>query len=864
MITVTINGQGIKLEKPVTILEAANMLGIKIPVFCNYPGLEKYGGCRMCLVEIEKMPRLQTSCTLNVTDGMVVRTESEEIAKARKGTLEFLLINHPLDCPVCEKAGECELQDNTLKYGAAEGRFLEGKRKYPENLDDPLIARNTERCILCTRCIRMCDGVQGASALTIRARGDHSVVEPFSGSVFDCDYCGNCITVCPVGALLSKPHRHTYRPWQMEKNIKSVCGFCGVGCSMTLQVRSNKLIRTLPELGLGINNGILCSLGRFGYDYVQSSERLTKPLIRKDGKLEEASWDDALTMVAERLREIKSEHGSESIGGIASARCTNEENYLFQKLFRAGLGSNNIDSIANTGFGIAQRCIEKMIGKGSTANPISGIKDSDTIIVIGGDPVHITPVLGIQVRDAHMNGSKVITIGYTPGLDRFKTHGLSIYPFTEGTLLRAMLAELDKTKEKPGKNKDIESRIKEIATAPFADIEGICGIKGDVFSSAMKDISEASSISVVAGPDIVRRSDGMTNIFLLSCLSYRLNARLYLLAEKPNEQGLIDAGCMPDALPGGRPLDDEGSRKLCEDPWRCNITSTPGLTLPEMISASNSGSMKAMYIMGENPVYNLPDGNHIKSSLESLEFLVVQDIFMTETAEIADVVLPSMSWAEKDGTYTNLERRIQRLGKALEGDGMEDWKILAEIGGRIGVHMPYKSSSDIFNEISKVSPIHEGLTYSDIEKGTDLWPYKGKAPEPHSAGAAFQGIAASCVPAKRDSLYLLIERHMFHSGTMSRHSEYLNGIYKGPCAKISPENAKRLGITDGESVVIKSGAGHINLPLKTDKCVPDNMVVLTNYYKEKGGLSLVTLRIDPVTKALCLNGIEVTIEKAGQ
>ena len=289
MITVTINDREIKFDKAVTILEAARSGGIKIPTLCFFEGLEKFGGCRLCLVEVEKLPRLQTACTVMVTDGMVVRTETDAIIRARKAMLEFLLINHPLDCPYCDKSGECELQDLVAQYGAEEGRFAEGKRRHPESFDDPIIVRNMERCVTCTRCVRMCDGVQRASAITVTGRGDHSFVEPFSGGRYDCEYCGNCLTVCPVGAIMSRLHRHSYRAWFVEDEIETLCGFCGVGCSMILQMRENTILRAIPRMGMGINKGLLCARGRFGYDIIESNRRLTTPLVRKNGELKAVS-----------------------------------------------------------------------------------------------------------------------------------------------------------------------------------------------------------------------------------------------------------------------------------------------------------------------------------------------------------------------------------------------------------------------------------------------------------------------------------------------------------------------------------------------------------------------------------------------
>ncbi|MDA8087576.1 MAG: 2Fe-2S iron-sulfur cluster-binding protein [Nitrospiraceae bacterium] len=358
MMTLTINGRKVELEAPVTILEAAKRNGIDIPTLCHHPALELWGGCRMCLVEVEKMPRLQTACTVRVADGMAVRTETPRVVAARKAILEFLLINHPLECPTCDKAGICALQDLTVRYGAVAGRFEEGKRVFPEVVDDPVIVRNMKRCIMCTRCVRMCDGVQGASAIGVIEKGARSHIEPFSGGRYNCEYCGNCLAVCPVGAIMSKLHRYTYRPWQMEKTVKTICSFCGVGCTLRLEVRDESIKRVSAEFGDGVNNGLLCGRGRFGYEYVDSPERLKTPMIRRDGRLERATWDEALDYAAGRLLEIKKENGGGAIGGIAGGRATNEEIYLFQKLLRAGFGSNNIDSIARLGLLPAQKILE--------------------------------------------------------------------------------------------------------------------------------------------------------------------------------------------------------------------------------------------------------------------------------------------------------------------------------------------------------------------------------------------------------------------------------------------------------------------------------------------------------------------------
>jgi NADH-quinone oxidoreductase chain G len=862
MIKVTINAKEIRLEKPVTVLEAAKMAGIKIPTLCHYPGLENYGGCRLCLVEVEKMPKLQTSCTLMVTDGMVVRTESDEIARARRAMLEFLLINHPLECPYCDKAGECDLQDLTVQYGPPIGRFAEGKRRHPESFDDPLIVRNMERCILCTRCIRMCDGVQGAFAITVTGRGNRSFVEPFSGGRYNCEYCGNCLTVCPVGAIMSRLHRHVYRAWQVEEKIKVLCPYCGVGCSMMLQVRSDSILRTLPEPEIGINHGILCARGRFGYGYVQSPERIRRPLIRKENGLEEVSWDEAIRYVSDRLLDIKTRYSGDAIGGIASPRCTNEENYLFQKLLRAGLNSNNIDSTVRFSIAPLQRYIEDVMGQGASANIMSGVVNSEAIIILGGDPVHINPVFGIKIREAFKKGVKVLTIGHMPGLQRFSSFRVNPYPYTEGILIGLFVSELLKMRNLSGENIPFEERMKSYSYPERSDLEEVCGIKFEDIEEIIRELNGLQSISIIIGPDIVTRTDMRSLIFLITSLCYILNARVFLLSERPNEQGVIDMGCLPDMLPGERPVEVDSFRTKFEAFWSASIPDKPGMSILEMIEAARSGRLKALYIMGENPAFNLPDKGYITEALKNLDLLVVQDIFMNETAEYAHVILPALTWSEKEGTFTNLERRIQRSRKAITAQGLEDWKIIAEIGKRLGLRMDYSSSSDIMAEISRVSPLYAGLTYDDLETEFNLWPYKGE-PLRHKLGSGDWPLTELWRPLKRDSLYLTLEKHMFLSGTLSRHSSALNSIYERPVARISPEVASRFGIEGGDLIRIENERGDITVEASIDKTLSNSVVMLSNNFRDFGALSMVPFMMDPITKVFSINGIEVTIRKAG-
>ncbi len=853
MITLTINSEEVRLEEPVSILEAAGSAGIKIPTLCNHELLKPFGGCRLCVVDVERMPKLVNSCSINAADGMIVKTESEEISRVRRSMLEFLLINHPLDCAYCDKAGECELQDAVMQYGPPSGRFMEEKRKVPESHEDPVLARNMERCIVCSRCVRMCDEVQGASAIGMINRGGRTVVEPFSSKSFDCEYCGNCLTACPVGSILSRQYMHNYRPWQMDSRTKTVCAYCGVGCSFVTQVRDEAIVRVAPEAGLGLNNGLLCSKGMFGFDFTTSARRIKKPLIRKNGNLVESTWDEALDFVALRLKEIKDERGGDAIAGIASSRCTNEENYIFQKFLRMVCGSNNIDSISRTGYAAAQKYFENLLGQGISANIISGLKNSETILVLGGDPTAVNPVLGISIRAAAGKGAHVVVIGHAPGLDRFSEIVISPPDFREAELIEALLIDIYGVKGKRSENNIMDRSISELS-------EGISG-KIDIngYNELREILLNSSSISIVLGMDLVQRSDGHRSLFALAGLTYLLEARLYLLSERPNEQGLIDSGCVPDMLPGGRLLSIPDFRRRYENAWGGPVPELEGRTLMEIIEAAGNKEIRAIYVMGDNPVYNLPDSQYVRKSLGSLDLLVVQDIFLSETAELADVVLPARGWSEKTGTYTNLERRIQLLRKVVNVSyGKDDWKIISDISSKMGYEMDYTDAEGIMEELARVSPLYRNLTYSEIAEKENLWPYYG---EP------LRGELKELPPLTRDSndfgddLYLAIERPLFHSGSLSNSSSALLKISPEPMIKIGPSHAGRLNISDGDMVSVSTDRGSLDMKICIDKTLKGNILLMSNNYKGKGVCQLLCYNLDHITKAPGIEGCKVSIRK---
>ena len=851
LVTVTINGRKLEIPPGTTVLRAARTAGISVPSLCDYELLAPIGACRMCLVEVEGMKRLQTACTLLPADGMAVTTESEVLSKARRDVLELLLINHPLDCPFCDKSGECDLQDMVLKYGPAVGRYSEEKRHVPSSYEDPLLATNMERCIACERCVRLCEDVQGVSALTMVGRGGSTRMEPFSLESFDCEYCGNCLPACPVGAILSTGQMHNYRPWQMDRNIETVCGHCGVGCQLVVQVRDESIARIDSKTTLGINRGLLCSLGRFGNEYVGAEKRLTAPLIRRGGTLEECTWEEAIAFVADRLTAVKERHGGAAIAGIASPRCTNEENYVFQKFLRVGCGSNNIDSVSRLGFAAAQRVLEDLLGTGITANELGAIDGCDAILIAGGDPTVINPILGLAVRQAGRGGARIGVLGRAPGLDRF-SHVAVVAEFAEEpAVLEALLAGV--AAERAFSDKRVEQAMDgllENVQASDTEYEGLAELTELLLA--------ATSPAIVIGPELVQRSDGHRALLAVAGLVNCLQARLYLQSEGANEQGLIDVGCVPDRLPGGIPISEARHRGSFEERWGGSIPEAPGLSLMEIVEAAGT-KIRALYVMGENPVFKLPKSSSVSDAFESIELLVVQDIFLNETGRVADVVLPAQAWSERDGTYTNFEGRVQRTRKAVAPrSGRADWKIVCDVATAMGHPMEFADAADIMDELARMSPLHEGLSYANLDG-------RGHLVRRKTAPRAMELFTVPPVRAERrwegNGAYLGVEKVLFHSGTTSRHAPALLQICPQATAKLGLGFASDLGIEEGDRVRLSTAQGSVTVPVEIDPSIRDHGVLLSNHFEGKGALSLLDYTLDPVTKAPGIEACEVSVEK---
>jgi NADH-quinone oxidoreductase chain G len=837
MITINIDGRQIKLKEQVTILEAARSAGIRIPTLCHHDLLKPYGGCRLCLVEVEKVPKLQTSCTLKATDGMVVHTHSKDVLEARKAILEFLLINHPLECPVCDKAGICDLQDWAMMCGPTLGRFAEKKREMTENLSDPLIVRNTRRCIACTRCVRMCGEVQKAYAISMVRRSGRTAVEPFSGGVFDCEYCGNCISVCPVGALTSRTERFTFRPWMVEKEVDTICSFCGVGCNLTLKVRGNAIVGVAPGKKKEVNDRLLCNRGMHGSDFVSGPERIRTPLVRQDGQLASVTWDEALALTASGLKEIKEKYGGDAIAGIISCRCTNEDHFVFRELFRNVLQSDNIDTSSGLYYAYARTIFEKLIGPDAVTHPLDAISSADGIIVLGGDPTSISPVFGLKIRDAAHKGIPVVTVGHMPGFKFLQTIRVAVHPDTETSFLHELVSSLLRERQPEDINPSLLPVLERIGRSnPDISREAAANY-GEALDLSARALS-GSSPSIVVGPDIVRRTEGHTNLLLIACLSVLTGGKLHLITDLPNEAGAFTFGRGFTGTSVG------GNRKL---------------GMMEIFDAAASQGIRALYIMGENVLLSLPDAGRLKKALSMPELVIVQDSFFTETAELAHVLLPSLSWAERDGTYTNMEGRTQRLLRALDASGKEDWKIVAEISRRLGYEMNYNEEKDIFSRMASVESCYHDLSFGNLEcsdRGQDS--VRSESSGTQKVVEFSFSSKAGGQPVREGAVLAAIDYPLRGWGNMERRSAALSSIASRPYARIGTGLASALSLSEGDRIALSGNIGEIEVETVIDIGVPAETVMVPVFLVPE----IMEWKMNPFTKTPVLDTTEIEVRRA--
>jgi NADH-quinone oxidoreductase subunit G len=743
-ISFTIDGRPVTTTAGTLVIEAAKAQGIEVPSFCYYPGLALQAACRMCLVEVEKMPKLQTACTLVATDGMVVKTTTDQVHKARKDMIEFLLSNHPLDCPVCDKGGECELQDMTFRYGLDKTRFVEEKLHTPEQKWSPLVYYDAPRCILCFRCVRVCDEGMDVKALGVGARGVLSVILPNKPDELACEECGMCIDICPVGALTSGTYRYQTRPWEMTY-VPEPCTHCSNGCKTTLSVRNNEILRANNRDHSGINGEFLCAKGRFGFDFTSNPERVRQPLVRRNGRLEPASWEDALEEVARRLKQVHVAHGGGAIGVIGSNHTTNEENYLLNRFARVTLGTNNLDHHRTADYvGLAAALGPR--AKDSLAT-MADVYNAPAMLLVANDVTQQNPLAAWQIRSG------------------VRHHGLKLYAINSLASKIHRQAKIAVSVPKGSEHDAIKWLSSEKGNFDAKTIESLVQLKAALESE--KDVV------VIFGADI--RGAAIRDLVSLAS-RFGGKTKFMALGDYANSRGASDMGLLPDRLPGYAPLSDSAERARFGKLWGGEISDKPGLTAPAMIEAALAGKLKALYVVGANPLKTFrvaqPD------RLAGLELLVVHDMFLTETAQRADVVLPAASTYEKDGSLTNTAGEVQLTHRAIDAQGPRSdfdlLRILSHQLGMLGLGAPIRlrTAEAAFDEIRQ-NVAGYNLSYPALlAGGSELAAASCKAPE------ASYDSPAGAVFSSQDFL--------FTSGTLGQYCSRLTSTNE---AKESPWNS---------------------------------------------------------------------------
>jgi len=891
-INIIIEGRSIRTEKQLTILDVAKKEGIYIPTLCYHPALTPQSACRVCLVEIEREKVLQPACSFKVRENMVIHTNTPKVIEARRVSLDLIISNHPLDCMTCDIAGNCELQDLAYEFGIKESEFKGRSIEYNIDETNPFIIRDFNKCILCRRCIRVCEEIQNRRVLGVTNRGFNTkIIADFDLPLQDstCEFCGQCVAVCPVGALTPKIATGEGREWEFKK-INTVCPYCGVGCRFDLNIKDEKIVKVTSNPDNSVNEIALCVKGRFGFDFVNHPDRLKSPLIKRNGRFEEASWDKALDYVANKFIEIRKIEGSDAFAVLSSAKCTNEENYLLQKFTRAVLGTNNIDHCARLCHAPTVTGLATAFGSGAMTNSIEDITSkAKAYFVIGSNTTEQHPVIGIKIRKAVREGAKLIVADPREvDIAKIAKIHLKHRPGTDIALLNSLMnVIIDEElwdKEFVEKRTEGFEELKEtVSEYSPQKVEKITGVPAkDIIKSAMI-LANNKPTSLIYAMGITQHICGHLNV--LSCANLQMllgnmgipGGGVNPLRGQNNVQGACDMGALPNVYPGYQSVTSKDNQSKFEHFWNVELKKEPGLTVVEMMNEAGKGNIKAMYIMGENPMVSDPDVNHVRKCLESLEILVVQDIFLSETAKLADVVLPGVSFAEKDGTYTNTERRVQLLNKAIKpiGNSKPDWKIICELSTKLGYPMKHNSTKEIMDEMASVTPIYGGISHERLDANGIQWPCPDKE-HPGTAilhvrkfsrglgrFTAVDHLPPEELPDKEYPFVLTTGRVIYHwhTGEMTRRSKGLSTIYPENVVEINPEDAMKLNIKDREIVRVISRRGEIEIKANITERTQPGVLFITFHFAESNANILTISALDEVSKIPELKVCAVKIEK---
>ncbi|MBW5801575.1 formate dehydrogenase subunit alpha [Halomonas elongata] len=903
-IALTIDGQEITVPEGTSVLRAAALADINIPKLCASDNLEAFGSCRMCAVQVEGKRGYPAACTTPVEAGMQVTTQNTKLARLRRNIMELYISDHPLDCLTCPANGDCELQDVAGAVGLREVRYgFEGENHLSAEKDNtnPYFSFDPSKCIVCSRCVRACEEVQGTFALTIDGRGFDSKVSPGQMEDFmdsECVSCGACVQACPTATLMEKSVIDQGVP---EHSVITTCAYCGVGCSFKAEMKGDQLVRMVPYKGGDANHGHSCVKGRFAFGYATHGDRLTTPMIRDsiDQPWREVGWEEAINFAAERLKATQAKYGRESIGGITSSRCTNEETYLVQKLIRAAFGNNNTDTCARvchspTGYGL-----KTTLGESAGTQTFDSVMKSDAIIVIGANPTDAHPVFASQMRRRMREGASLIVadprhIDLLDTPHRGDAQHLPLRPGTNVALVNALahvvVSEGLENHDFIAKRCDTEAYqawrdfISEERHAPEA-VESITGVSAEAVRRAARTYAKAPNGAIYYGLGVTEHSQGSTMVMGIANLAMatgnigREGVGVNPLRGQNNVQGSCDMGSFPHELPGYQHVADATARSRFEELWGVPIDDEPGLRIPNMFDAAIEGSFKALYVQGEDIAQSDPNTQHVEAALTSLDCLIVQDIFLNETAKYAHVLLPGSSFLEKNGTFTNAERRINRVRKVMPPRaGKEDWEVTVELSRALGYPMDYRHPSEIMDEIAQLTPTFTGVSYDKLERlGSLQWPCNAEHPEgtptmheidfPIGPGrfAITEYVATEERANRRFPLLLTTGRILsqYNVGAQTRRTD--NQVWHDEdILEIHPSDAEVRGINDGDWLGITSRSGQTVLRARLSERMQPGVVYTTFHHPGSGANVITTNSSDWATNCPEYKVTAVQVEKVSR
>ena len=870
LISLRIDGQSITVPEGTSVMRAATELGTKIPKLCATDMLDSFGSCRLCLVEIEGRAGTPASCTTPVAEGMVVHTQNAKLAKLRKGVMELYISDHPLDCLTCSANSNCELQDMAGAVGLRDVRYGYDGANHLDSVKDtsnPYFQFDPAKCIVCSRCVRACEEVQGTFALTIDGAGFASKVSPgISESFFDseCVSCGACVQACPTATLMEKSVIETGQP---EHSAVTTCAYCGVGCSFKAEMRGEDVIRMVPYKDGKANHGHSCVKGRFAWGYTTHRDRITNPMIRAriTDPWREVSWEEAINHAAAEFKRIQAKHGKDSIGGITSSRCTNEETFLVQKLIRAGFGNNNVDTCARvchspTGYGLSTT-----FGTSAGTQDFDSVEDSDCILVIGANPTDGHPVFASRMKKRLREGANLVVIDprrtdivHSPHVNA--DYHIPLRPGTNVAIVNTLahvivsegLADEDFIREQCDWNEFSEwaAFIMQPGNGPEAAAK-LAGVSADDIRGAARLYATARNGAIYYGLGVTEHSQGTSTVLAIANLAMltgnigRKGVGVNPLRGQNNVQGSCDMGSFPHEFPGYRHVSTDSARNIFETEWGVKLSNEPGLRIPNMLDAAMDGSFLGLYVQGEDIAQSDPDTKHIVGGLTAMECVVVQDLFLNETANYAHVFLPGSTFLEKDGTFTNAERRIQRVRKVMTPkNGYADWEITLMLAKAVGLDMHYNHPSEIMDEIARTTPSFAGVSYDMLERlGSIQWPCNDRAPEGTPImhiGSFVRGkgrfVISDYVPTdeKTGPLFPLLLTtgrilSQYNVGAQTRRTENA-AWHPEDILEIHPHDAEVRGVKDGDWVKLASRAGETSLRAKLTDRVALGVVYTTFHH----------------------------------